>query len=89
VTRWQHDQTVKALLGGYAGGVVTSAAQRAERANAEHAKAVAMLASLEPLATPLTDDDLAEMLYGNDQDYYGCGAVETLMAEIKRLKGLA
>ena len=87
----QTRKTVAALImGGYAGGVQSlvngvPAAQAAERKR----EARAMLAALAPAAGPLADDELAEMLLDNELDYYGSGAVEPLIAEIKRLRGPA
>lgn len=91
----QTRKTVAALImGGYAGGVQSlvngvPAAQAARDVQAAERKreARAMLAALVPAAGPLTDDELAELLLDNELDYYGSGAVEPLIAEIKRLRG--
>jgi hypothetical protein len=79
-------ETIKAVLTGYAGGVITSAEARRQREAEHEVKRLAMLADLEPLEEPIPDVALAKMLDDNEQDYYGTDMVPLLIAEIKRLR---
>ena len=82
-------ETIRALLTGYAGGVITSAEARRQQEEKYDIKRLVMLADLQPLEEPIPDIALAKMLDDNEQDYYGTDMVPHLIAEIKRLKEAA
>jgi hypothetical protein len=55
----------------------------------EIARGMRLLAAIGPAAEPLTDEQLGMLVLDNEDDYYGSGAVDVLVAEVKRLRLLA